>query len=342
MSSKKTTISEIASRLNITASTVSRALNNNPRISEETIKKVKKMAKKLDYEPNNLASALRSGKSKIIGIVVPTLNRNFFSSVVRGIEEVANSYGYKVIISQSYDEQTKEEETIDTLLSARVDGIILSVAKKTTSHIHLKKVIDRNIPLVLFDRETPKLNASQVVIDDYYAAHTITQHLVDQGCKKIAHFAGNLKMTIYKERLRGYKDALLENNIKINEDYIIESNLQLEDGIDSAIKLLNLKNMPDAIFSASDFGIVGAMQVLKGQNIKIPEQIALAGFSNEPFTLFTDPPLTSVDQMSIEMGSKSAELLFGMLNNDEKKSSPQKIVLQPNVLFRASSIKIKK
>lgn len=338
MQNKKATISEIADRLNITASTVSRALNNNPRISEETIKKVKKMAKKLNYEPNNLASALRSGKSKVIGVILPILNRNFFSSVLRGIEDVSNSYNYKVIISQSYDLFENEVQAIDTLFSARVDGIIASIAKTTTNYTHFNKIIDRKIPLILFDRTNPKINTSQVVIDDYMAAYQMTQFLIQQGCKKIAHFTSFHKINIYKDRLRGYTDALTDNNIAVDTELIIASNLQLEDGVESMEKILSKK--PDAVFSASDYAVVGAMQVLKLKNMAVPQQIALAGFGNEPFTMFTEPALSTVDQMSIEMGSKAAELLFQKIYNEVKNVLPQKIVLQPKLIFRDSTKKI--
>ncbi|AHM58486.1 LacI family transcriptional regulator [Flammeovirgaceae bacterium 311] len=335
----KATIHDIAEMLNITASTVSRALNNNPRISENTRKLVIKTAKQLNYQPNNIAAALRHGKSHLIGIIVPTADRSFFASVVRGIEEIANKINYKVIICQSYDNYDKEVQTIDALLSARVDGIIASIGKNTEDLSHFKRAQEKGIPLVLFDRTTDELEVSQVMIDDYLGAFKVTEHLVQQGCRRIAHFTSPKKVSIFRERLRGYTDALKKYNIPVLDELIIDSNLQLSDGRKSMEKLLTLPQMPDAVFSASDYGAMGAMQVLKERKIKIPQEVALAGFSNDPFTSFTDPPLTTVDQFSIQMGNMTAELFFEQLKQNGKKHLPQKTVLKPELIIRQSSMK---
>ena len=335
----KVTIHDIAEKLNITASTVSRALNNNPRISELTKKAVLKTAKQLNYQPNNIAAALRHGKSHIIGIIVPTADRAFFSSVVRGIEDMANNLNYKVIICQSYDNYEKEIQTIDALLSARVDGIIASIGKNTENFDHFKRVQAEGIPLVLFDRTTDALEVSQVMIDDYLGAYKVVEHLIQQGCKRIAHFTSPKKVSIFKERLRGYMDALSDYGIPYDEELVVKSNLQLEDGRVSMEQLLKLKDRPDAVFSASDYGAMGAMQVLKENKYKIPQEVALAGFSNDPFTSFTDPALTTVDQFSMTMGKKTAEIFFEQLKSGEKEAVPQKIVLKPELIIRASSLR---
>ena len=335
----KVTIHDIAEKLNITASTVSRALNNNPRISELTKKAVLKAAKQLNYQPNNIAAALRNGKSYLIGIIVPTADRAFFASVVRGIEEMANKLNYRIIICQSYDNYEKEIQTIDALLSARVDGIIASIGKNTENFDHFKRVQQENVPLVLFDRTTDALEVSQVMIDDYLGAYKVTEHLVQQGCRRIAHFTSPKKVSIFKERLRGYTEALRDYGLPYDEELVVQSNLQLEDGRESMGKLLKLKERPDAIFSASDFAAMGAMQVLKENNFRIPQDVALAGFSNDPFTSFTDPALTTVDQFSITMGKKTAEIFFDHLKSDDKKGVPQKIVLKPELIVRESSLK---
>ena len=218
MKNGKATIHDIAEKLQVTASTVSRALNNNPRISDATKKKVLKAARELNYQPNNIASALRSGRSKLIGVVVPTANRNFFSSVIRGIEEIANSVNYKVVISQSYDDYEKEMQTIEALLNVQVDGIIASIGKTTENVDHFKKIIKKGIPLVLFDRVTNELDVSQVVIDDYYGAFQATEHLINEGCKRIVHFSNSQNINIYKERKRGYEDALLKHGISVDPE----------------------------------------------------------------------------------------------------------------------------
>ncbi len=335
--SGKATIHDIAEQLNITASTVSRALNDNPRISDATKKLVHKMARQLNYQPNNIASALRSGKSKLIGVVVPTTNRNFFSSVARGIDDVANKLNYQVIISQSYDSYEKEVQNIEALMSARVDGIIASVSKNTENFDHFKRVMDKGIPLVLFDRITNELDVSQVVIDDYQGAYQIVEHLIQQGYKRIAHFTSPKKINIYKERLRGYLDALFDHNIEPDPALIVESNMQLEDGKNSMIELFE-RNVPfDAVFSSSDYAAMGAMQVLKQNEKRIPQDVGVAGFGNEPFTSFTDPSLTTVDQVNISMGHVAAETFFDLLQNPKKATIQQKTVLKPEVIFRDST-----
>ncbi|AKD03731.1 LacI family DNA-binding transcriptional regulator [Pontibacter korlensis] len=335
----KVTIHDIAEKLNITASTVSRALNNSPRISEATKKAVLKAAKQMNYQPNNIAAALRNGKSNIIGIIVPTADRAFFASVIRGIEEVANTLDHKIIISQSYDNYEKEVQTIDALFRARVDGIIASIGKNTENFEHFRNAQKKGMPLVLFDRTTDELEVSQVLIDDYWGAYKVVEHLIEQGCRRIAHFTNPKKVSVFKERLRGYVDALKDNGLPYEEELVVPSNLQLADGRASMEQLLQLKELPDAVFSASDFGAMGAMQVLKEHNIQIPQQIALAGFSNDPFTSFTDPPLTTVDQLSITMGKRTAELFFQQLKSDDSNFIPQKTVLKPELIIRKSSLK---
>jgi LacI family transcriptional regulator len=343
MRNGKATIHDIAEKLQVTASTVSRALNNNPRISEATKKKVLKAAKELNYQPNNIASALRSGKSRLIGVVVPTANRNFFSSVIRGIEEIANSLNYKVVISQSYDDFEKEVQTVEALLNAQVDGIIASVGKTTENVDHFKKILKKGIPLVLFDRVTNELDVSQVVIDDYYGALQATEHLINEGCRRIVHFTSSQNINIYKERKRGYEDALLKHGIALDPKLIRFSKLQLEDGRASMQEVIDEKISFDAVFSASDYSIMGAMQVLKENGYKLPQDVKLVGFGDEPFTSFTEPTLTTVDQKSIPMGKITAETFFEILNQkDQTNTLSKKTILKPELIIRNSSINIQK
>lgn len=340
MRNGKATIHDIAEKLQVTASTVSRALNNNPRISDATKKKVLKVAKELNYQPNNIASALRSGRSKLIGVVVPTANRNFFSSVIRGIEEIANSLNYKVVISQSYDDFEKEVQTIEALLNAQVDGVIASVGKTTENVDHFKKILKKGIPLVLFDRVTNELDVSQVVIDDYYGAFQATEHLINQGCTRIVHFTSSQNINIYKERKRGYEDALLKHGIRIEPELIRFSKLQLEDGRNSMQEVIDSNIIFDAVFSSSDYSIMGAMQVLKENGYKLPQDVKLVGFGDEPFTSFTEPTLTTVNQKSIPMGKITAETFFEILKQqDQTNIISKKTILKPELIIRNSSIK---
>lgn len=341
MKKERATIHDIAEKLNITASTVSRALRGHPRISAETKKAVLKVAQKLNYQPNHIAAALRNGRSNIIGIIVPTADRSFFSSVIRGIEEIANASHYNVMICQTYDNYKKEVATVEALLNARVDGIIASHGKETADFSHFLKAKERGIPVILFDRSNDDLEVSQVVIDDYLGAYKATEHLIQQDCKRIAHFTNTLNISIYKERLRGYHDALINNGLKFDESMVVSSNLQAEDGRTSMLQLLKLKEIPDGIFSASALSIAGAMQVLKERNIKVPDQVALVGFSNESFMLFTEPPLTAVDQHSMRMGNAAAEIFLEEMSSDRLKFIPQKIVLKPELIIRQSSLRKK-
>ncbi|MBX2963529.1 MAG: LacI family DNA-binding transcriptional regulator [Cyclobacteriaceae bacterium] len=339
MKRERATIHDIAKKLDITASTVSRALKDHPRISEATKKAVLKEAKNLNYQPNHIAAALRIGRSKIIGIIVPTADRSFFSSVVRGIEEIANASQYNVMICQSYDIFEKEVATIEALINARVDGIIASYAKGTESFDHFIKVKDKGIPLILFDRSNEDIGVSNVILDDYRGAYEAVNHLIKQRCKRIAHLTGIKKISIYNERFRGYREALLDNGLSFDESLVIESDMQLEDGIESMKKLLSLPVLPDAVFAASDYSAMGAMQALKERNIRIPEDIALVGFGNEPFTRFSEPQLTTVDQRSKEMGNATAEIFLEQVGGLRKPFVPKKTVLKPELIIRKSSLK---
>lgn len=336
------TIHDIAKELNITASTVSRALQDHPRISDATKKAVLKIAKKLNYQPNHIAAALRNGKSKIIGIIVPTADRTFFSAIIRGIEEVANKSQYNVMICQSHDDYTKEVSTVEALLNARVDGILASFAKGTENFDHYFKAKQKGIPIVLFDRSYHALDVSHVVIDDYLGSYQAVEHLIQQGCRRIAHLNSTRKLSIYKERLRGYREALEAYGLPFDKDLVIEGNLQYEDGVAGMKKLLQLEQQPDAVFSASAYGAMGAMSVLKEREIAIPDEIALVCFSNEPFTMFCDPPLTCIDQQSMLIGNAAAKIFLEQISVGTEKFVPKKIVLTPELIIRKSSLKNRK
>jgi LacI family transcriptional regulator len=339
MKKEKTTIHDIAEKLNITASTVSRALKDHPRISEATKKAVIKAAQKLNYQPNHIAAALRNGRSNIIGIIVPTADRSFFSSVVRGIEEIANKASYNVMICQTYDQYAKEVATVEALMNARVDGIIASMAKETENFDHYRKLKEKGIPLILFDRSNDELEVSNVIIDDYLGAYKAVEHLIQQGCTRIAHFTSVKKVSIYRERFRGYREALEANKILFDESLVVESNLQLEDGRQSMEKLLTLSKRPDGVFSSSDYGAMGALQVLKENGIKVPKDVALVGFSNESFTSFSEPTLTTVDQHSMRMGNAAAEIFLEQIATGNNLFIPKKTVLKPDLIVRNSSLK---
>ncbi len=343
MKKAKVTIHDIAKKLDITASTVSRALNNHPRISDKTKKAVLKVAQKLNYQPNHIAAALRNGRSNILGIIVPNVDRSFFSSVVYGIEEIANKAGYNVMICQSHDNYKKEVATVEALLNAQVDGVIVSFAKETKDFSHFEKVKQNGIPLILFDRAKDDLNVSHVLIDDFLGAYQAVEHLIYQGCKRIVHLTGLEDISIYRERLRGYKEALIANKIPFDKSLVFESNMQLEDGKIITQKLITSKKHFDGLFSASAMGAMGALQVCKQNGISVPDQVAIVGFSNEVFSSFSDPSLTSVEQHSMQMGNAAAEIFLDELQAkiDKQKFTPKKIVLAATLVIRESSVRKK-
>lgn len=337
---KKTTIYDIAKKLDITAATVSRALNNSPKISKKTRDLVLEMASKMNYEQNKLALALKSGKSNNVGVIVPRIDSNFFASVIRGIEVELFSHGYHVIICQTNNDEKIEIETINTLLNAQVDGILMSISNVD---IHKNKSFDRifkkQVPLIFFDRKINIEGISSVTINDFEAGYKVTKHLIEQGCKKIAHLSGNTLLDIFKNRFLGYKQALADKGIEFNEDYVIRINSTVDDGRNAVKKLLDLKNPPDGIFSSSDYAALGAIQELKANDVKVPEDISVVGFANEPFTKFMELSISTVDQSPIEMGKITAKVFLEQVNNTDKLKIEKKVVLTPQLLVRKSSLK---
>jgi LacI family transcriptional regulator len=337
---KKARIVDIARELDLAASTVSRALNNHPRISKETKKAVNLAAKAINYQPHRLAAALRNGKSNVIGVMIPTIDRNFFGSIVRGIEEELKKEGYQIMICQTYEDPSLEAAAIEVLLNLRVDGIIATLSKRTTNFDHFLKAKSKGIPVVLFDRSNDELDFSHVIIDDFMGAFRAVDHLVQQGCRRIAHFTNFQKINIYKERLRGYREALEKNGIPFLPQLVIESDMQLEDGRVSMQTLLEGNLLPDAVFSSSDLGAMGALQVLKENNIRVPEEVAIVGFSNEPFTSFSDPPISSVDQHCKRMGNAASEIFLEEIKQKSTtKFIPRKVVFMPELVIRRSSLR---
>jgi len=334
---QRITIYDIAEQLKVTPSTVSRALSDHPRISLRTKEAVREVAARLNYRQNNIAAALRSGKTNMLGVVVPTTDRSFFSSVIRSIEQVAMASGYNVMITQSNDDEELERSNIDALLKAQVDGIIASIARETTDYAHFQQLADSGLPLVLFDRVAELNHTSIVRIDDFQGAYEATAHLIEQGCKRIAHLAGRQKLDIYRQRLKGYKDALQDRGIPFDPELVYYSNVKLEDGKKGMEKLLQLHHPPDAVFAASDYAAMGAMQILKAYGKYIPEEVALVGFMNETFTSFVEPDLTSVDQLSENMGRLAASTFLEQVSNTNGDFAPRKIVLTPKLVIRGSS-----
>lgn len=337
---KKSTIKDIANVLGITPSAVSKALNDHPRISDKTKVAVKQVAENLNYQPNHLASALRKGKSNLVGVIVPRTNSNFFSSVIENIEEVLNNKGYNIIIAQSNESYEKECRSIDALLHIQVDGIIASMANGTRKLDYYEKIKSKGVPLILFDRGENDLQVDYVGIDDYKSSIDILEHLVEQNCKRIAHIGGYEHTRIYKNRLRGYLYALEKHELPVEDELIIECNLRIKDGRKYMQQLLDLPNPPDAVYAAGDFAAIGALQVLQENNVKIPEEVALVGFSNEPFTSYVNPSISTIDQKSALIGKLAAKAFLNRVKKSAEKVSLNKIIVDAELIIRDSSKKM--
>ncbi|MBZ9730086.1 LacI family transcriptional regulator [Salegentibacter sp. JZCK2] len=335
----KVTIYDIAKKLDVSAATVSRALNNNSKISLSTRELVLQTAKKMNYKQNRLAQALKSGRSNNVGVIVPYINRSFFSSVIRGIEEELTPHGYHVIICQTHENYEYEIEQMNTLINTQIDGIFMSVSKTTLNTDHIEKALAGGTPLVFFDRKKNVPGVSSVVIDDFKAGYLATQQLIDQGCKKIAHLSGDLNLEIYRNRHDGYIKALEDNNLEVKPEYIIKSNSKVESGASAIEELWKLKEKPDAVFSASDYTALGAIQELRRMGIKIPKDVCVTGFSNEPFTKYMELPISTIDQTPQTMGKIAAQVFLEQMNENKKVSIEKKVVLTPELIARGSSIR---
>lgn len=339
MNKKNATIYDISKKLNISVATVSRALNDHPRISVATKELVAKTAKEMNYKQNNLAKALKSGETKNVGIIVPFVNTNFFSSVIRGIEEELSPFGYHVIICQSHEDVNIERGHLNTLMNAQVDGIFMSLSRTTIDTEHIRSILDTsNTPIIFFDRKKDVPGISTVTIDDYRGGYIATEHLIKEGYKNICHFSGDLNLEIYQNRLNGYKQALNDHGFQVKEENIIPTGSSIDAGVEAIKKLWDRKSIPDAIFSASDFAALGACQELKKKKIKIPQEVAVIGFSNEPFTQFMELPISSVDQTPVIMGKMAGQVfLENIKENSSGISIEKKVVLTPQLHIRKSS-----
>lgn len=315
MKDPQATIRDIALKLNVSISTVSRAIRGVPEVNPETRKAVLEMAARLNYEPNRVAQSLRIKKTNTLGIIVPEIAMHFFSSAISGMQEYAAQHGYSIMICQSMESLEIEKSNIHMLVSNRVDGLLISLSSETKNVEHLQQLIQKRIPIILFDRVHEDIPVSKVVVDDYDGAFKAVDYLIKTGCKRIAHIGGPLSLYISSQRKKGYLDALAKNNIPVDEALIVHcDNLQV-DSIEATRKIL--KQKPDALFCMNDPIAILAMQVLKEEGIKIPQEISVVGFTNEPVSSFIEPSLTTVAQPSHEMGMTAAKLLIDQMESEE-------------------------
>jgi LacI family transcriptional regulator len=332
---RRITIKDIAIKLGITPSTVSRALAGNPRISERTRKKVVAAAKSMGYEHNVIASSLRKGKSDTVGMIVPGINRSFFSNVISGVEEILNAAGYNLVIIQSNESLLKEQQAVQTLLNNRVGGVIISLSVQSKDYSHVRKVADRGIPLVQFDRVASDISGPKIVNDNFTGAYLSVKHLLKNGYTRIAHFSGSPDINVYKERMEGYKAALEEAGLDFDTALVFDNSITRETGrrnVDIALNKLNA----DAVFSSGDFSALGALERLKELGVKVPQEFGVTGFANEPFAGLMHPSLTSVEQNTREMGNRIAQSIIKAMRGEKAEEF---VDISVRLIVRQSSLR---
>ncbi|GAA0890334.1 LacI family DNA-binding transcriptional regulator [Fulvivirga kasyanovii] len=332
------TIKDIALALGISPSTVSRALNGHPDISEETRKSVKDVAKKMNYHVNQMASSLRTKKSFSIGVVVPKIASYFFSSALSGIQEVAVSNNYQVLICQTNESPTLEKKYISSLLSAKVDGLLISLAKGSKNIKHIQRVIEHNVPLVLFDRTSDSFKVHKIEAEDFKGAHRAVTHLIDTGCKRIVHLSGPDTLAASLNRMRGYKEALKDKGLEVDDELIVPCDFDPETGRKAIKRLLDKYPDIDGIFTVNDELGVESILTLKSMGIKVPDRVSVVGFGDFPICRIVDPQLSSVSHHPEKIGYEAAKCLLDQMKNKQKENNTRRVV-PSELVIRASSSK---
>ena len=336
MRSKHTSLKDLAKELGVSISTVSRALKDHPDISQEMRQKIQKLASLKNYTPNPLAMGLLKQETKMIGVIIPDIVTHFYSSIISGIEEVAEEHGYYIIISSSYESYRKEIESVNNLLRTRVEGLIVCISQETDRYDHFEQLIDNDIPLVFFDRVVESLSVPSVIVDGVDASKKITKHLYNNGCRRIAYISGPEHLNISKHREEGYLMGLKECGLVFDKDLMIKSNLNADDATLATRKLLSLKNIPDAIYGINDTVAFAVMKEIKRQNLSIPKDIAVVGFTDDFHATVVEPTLTSITHPTVEIGGMAASLFFEILNTSQ---ITKQVVLKTNLVARESSLK---
>jgi len=339
-SNREITIYDVARALKISPSTVSRGLKDHPHIKKETREKIKACAHEMGYQRNKFASSLRKKRTETIGVVVPKLNSFFQATAIAGIEKITNEHGYGLLISQSQESGKQEAACISTLYNSRVDGLIISLAYDTKKLDHFNILLNKNIPVVFFDRVTECPGCMSVIIDNFKAGYEITCHLIEQGCRRIMHLGGNLLRNVYLERFNGYKQALIDNKLKYDQELLLISELNHESGMKAAQAIMKMKQKPDGIFAANDATAVAVICTLQKMGIRVPQDIAVAGFNNEPLSQVVQPNLTTIEYPAKDIGEIAATALINKLNN-KGTGNLSTIVLKHKLIIRESTLREK-
>jgi LacI family transcriptional regulator len=334
---RPSTIKDIANQLKLSPSTVSRALRGSPEINPKTRKLVMEVARQLNYSPNPIALSLKECHSRIIGVIVPEIANNFCSATIAGIEDICYNRGYHVVIFQSHEKYQREVTDTQLLASRRTDGLLITLSNETTCYEHLNSLIEGGIPVVMFDRVCKEINTHKVVVDDYEGALCATEHLIEQGYTRIAHLSTSPVLSITQQRLRGYSDALKRHHIPVRKEWIVHCDFETCE-IENAVRsLFSAGDRPNAIFASVERLAIGCLKVFKDMHLKIPDEVALVAFSDNPLNAFLDPPLTAVRQPTFEIGQKSAELLIELIESKENVKQFKTIELKTRLDIRRSS-----
>lgn len=336
---KEITIYDIARELKLSAATVSRGLKNSDVISKNTRKRILDKAEELGYRHNSFASNLRKQKSHTIGVLLHELNSNFITSVLAGIEKVTTESGYDIIIAHSAENYEKEVANANNLFHKRVDGVIASLSFTTKNLDHFKVFFEKNIPVIFFDRVDENSENTHVIIDNYKCGYVATQHLIEQGCRKIAMLTANLKRNVYAKRHKGYTDALYDAGIEYKKNLVLVKDLSEESAIEAAHELLKISPLPDGLFVTNDFIAAVCMQELKRHGVRVPEDIAIVGFNNDAISKIIDPQLTTINYPGKDMGEITARNLINHLKGAGNIATTNRIIVKSELLIRESSLK---
>jgi len=338
MKNTEATIRDIAIKLNISISTVSRALRGVSDVNPVTKKAVEEMAKRLNYEPNRVAQSLRIKRTNTLGIIVPEIALHFFSSAISGIQEEGSRHGYSIMICQSLESYETEKQNIHMLASNRVDGLLISMSSETKDYAHIQQLIDKDIPIVLFDRVSEDLDVSKVVVDDHDGAFKAVSHLINTGCQRIAYIGGPSGFYISNQRKRGYLDAMKRYNVDPKDEFIVHCHELHNEPAVQVRRLLDLPagERPDAFFCLNDPIAVSALQIVKERKIRVPDEISIIGFTNEPVSGFIEPSLTTVSQPSHAMGIKAIELFIAQ-RQDPENFQPVTAIMKTDLILRNST-----
>lgn len=339
---REITIYDIARQLQVSSSTVSRALQDHPELNTKTIAEVKAAAKELGYRHSGFADDLRQQRTHTIGIMVHELQSDLMVSVLAGIEKITSQAGYDLIITHSSESFEKETANLKNLLHKRVDGLFVSLALNSPNIDHFKPFMDKGIPVMFFDRAEEESDTAKIVIDNYKCGYLATEHLIGQGCRRIVMVTSSLRRNVYAQRHRGYRDALFDHNIGYDSELVLIKDLSDESGIAAARDILRMKPLPDAAFITNDFTAAMCLQTLKEYGIRIPTDIAIVGFNNDKICQFTEPTLTTINYPGYNMGVIAAENMILHLNGGGNIDSTSKIVIRSELIIRNSSLRRKK